>query len=227
MFSGYTLADVSTLSVVAMPITTQDLLNGEYYTSQQTDVTRSADAVEDLDEMENELATASPLSQIHLEYQKGAESEIFSCNRCKQVLEHESVAVRLGSKRIRADCYWCNNCQILFSANSLANSNTMIGLRNSSVISDAVDSRFWRVLAPTGFVVPIKVILQLWERGEHGLLKSIAAGDRGAGEISQAGGAMAEGPQVALGKNMNADGAEHDGKSILALLASIHLSLNQ
>ncbi|KAJ4326785.1 hypothetical protein N0V84_002804 [Fusarium piperis] len=118
VFSGFSLADVSILSVIAMPLTTMDLANGKHYQVEilNEDLTESSSEMGD---EETPVRAHTPLSNLDGLSErdkmtndepegdaKDYDDELCICTGCQGPLE-KGEAFRLGHFHWHGDCFRC------------------------------------------------------------------------------------------------------------------------
>ncbi|RMJ07616.1 hypothetical protein CDV36_012778 [Fusarium kuroshium] len=143
VFSGFSLADVSILSVIAMPLTTMDLANGEHYQVEALN-DGSTWTPEDSDESGNVLCqdeketrdwmsesssgedteaperAHTPLSNSDRLSEDGKmnyDDELCQCTGCQGPLE-KSEAFRLGNFHWHESCFRCCKCGCIMEQDS-------------------------------------------------------------------------------------------------------------
>ncbi|KAK8114915.1 rho GTPase activator Rga- variant, partial [Apiospora kogelbergensis] len=127
VFSEYSLADISVLSVIAMPITAIDVSNGIYYTAVNkasvpaqsdgwplvTDINHDLPEGKDTQQPDDE---PSPLDNDNEERITEADDELSPCNGCDGAME-EGEAL-LAGYRWHLDCLCCQSCSKLLDGDA-------------------------------------------------------------------------------------------------------------
>ncbi|VUC25694.1 unnamed protein product [Clonostachys rosea] len=147
IFSGISMAHISILSVIAMPITLLDISYGHYYeiNSRPMDSAPVAGGEGDMfdhrqvlpslpEHPETQVSSQlgkSIIDEYQIEYEGSdwdLDDEVFPCKGCGELLE-EGKAFELAGNRWHLDCFRCGTCHTLLDSDS-----KLLLLRDGSLI---------------------------------------------------------------------------------------------